>query len=288
MIRNIHSVVFSPTGRTRRAAIKLASRIGGRLGVPVRQDAFTLPGERENRRVYGSNDLVVFGIPVYAGRVPNKIVPWIKELFQMEGEADPEGGAEREGVRSKVPAVAIVTFGNRSEDSALRELQQILEGLGFCVFAAGAFAAPHAFAEIGLEHPTLSDKNHLESLADSAADALESGAPLKSVAIDGGREIGPYYTPCGTDGRPVNFLKARPKTDPALCDLCGLCACSCPMGSIPQAHPDTVTGICIKCQACIQVCPTHAKYLDDPGFLSHKAMLERDYRRPAESKIYLP
>jgi hypothetical protein len=30
-----------------------------------------------------------------------------------------------------------------------------------------------------------------------------------------------------------------------------------------------------------------AKYFDDPAFLSHKAMLERDYQRRAEAKWFV-
>ena len=48
-----------------------------------------------------------------------------------------------------------------------------------------------------------------------------------------------------------------------------------------------VTGICIKCQACIKKCPTHAKYFDDPAFLSHVAMLEQNYTRRAETEVFV-
>lgn len=54
--------------------------------------------------------------------------------------------------------MALVTFGNRSYDSSLTELRDELEKKDFLVFAAGAFAAPHAFAAIGREHPTEEDR----------------------------------------------------------------------------------------------------------------------------------
>ena len=38
-----------------------------------------------------------------------------------------------------------------------------------------------------------------------------------------------------------------------------------------------VTGVCIKCQACIKICPAHAKYFVDEAFLSHVEMLENTY-----------
>ena len=45
--------------------------------------------------------------------------------------------------------------------------------------------------------------------------------------------------------------------------------------------------MCIKCHSCVRNCPTGAKYFDDEAFLSHKAMLERDYTRRADAKIFL-
>ena len=55
------------------------------------------------------------------------------------------------------------------------------------------------------------------------------------------------------------------------------------MGSIDPEDVSNVTGICIKCHACVRECPAGAKYFDDEAFLSHKAMLERDFTRRAET-----
>ena len=107
------------------------------------------------------------------------------------------------------------------------------------------------------------------------------------IEVRGDDPVTAYYTPLGTDGKPAVFLKAKPKTDPEKCTKCGICATVCPMGSIPKDAPDTCTGICIKCHACVRNCPTGAKYFDDEAFLSHKAMLERDYTRRADAKIFL-
>ena len=59
------------------------------------------------------------------------------------------------------------------------------------------------------------------------------------------------------------------------------------MGSISAEDPAQVTGICIKCQACIKKCPVQAKYFDDPAFLSHVAMLEQNYTRRAEAELFV-
>ena len=70
------------------------------------------------------------------------------------------------------------------------------------------------------------------------------------------------------------------------CIHCGVCASLCPMGSINPDDVTEVVGVCIKCHSCVRNCPMGAKYFDDPAFLSHRAMLERDYTRRAEDKIF--
>ena len=65
-----------------------------------------------------------------------------------------------------------------------------------------------------------------------------------------------------------------------------MCASLCPMGSINPDDVTEVVGVCIKCHSCVRNCPMGAKYFDDPAFLSHRAMLERDYTRRAEDNIF--
>ena len=112
-----------------------------------------------------------------------------------------------------------------------------------------------------------------------------TGVPAP-VAVDGDANT-PYYRPLGSDGEPKNFLKTKTQTDRSKCTGCGVCAALCPMGSISREDPAEVTGVCIKCHSCVRNCPTGAKYFDDEAFLSHKAMLERDYTRRADAKIFL-
>ena len=112
---------------------------------------------------------------------------------------------------------------------------------------------------------------------------LAGGAPPLTVDHS---PLGGYYTPLEADGTPAKFLKARPVLDRGLCDGYGRCVPLCPMGSIDGTTLET-TGICIKCQACIQGCPRGARALSDSDFISHVAMLEQQCTRRAPNVILL-
>ena len=48
-----------------------------------------------------------------------------------------------------------------------------------------------------------------------------------------------------------------------------------------------VTGVCIKCQACVRKCTRKAKYFEDAAFLSHVAMLEQNFTDRKENALFL-
>ena len=194
----------------------------------------------------------------------------------------PAGG----GAPSGALAAAIVTFGNRSYDNALAELCAVLEGDGFHTVAGGAFVGRHAFTDkLAEDRPDWDDRKELKKIATAIADKVknltENPAP---VTVPGDPEA-PYYIPKGTDGEPAKFLKAKPRTDLTKCTNCGACARLCPMGAIDPEDVYSVPGTCIKCQACVRKCTKHAKYFDDPAFLSHVAMLEHTFTEPKKNEI---
>ncbi|HAD20295.1 MAG TPA: ferredoxin [Lachnospiraceae bacterium] len=279
MIRRIHAVYFSAGGNTAGTVMKTAASIGNRFGLRVQTDDFTRFRDHSRERTYGPEDLVIFGVPTYAGRVPNKMLPCIRQLFHGD----------------RTQAVALVTFGNRSFDSSLAELTEELTGNGFHVSAAAAVVCPHSFANIGGGRPDREDRKILKQFAADVVAKIRACEGIRpeddrlpeAVSLGDYGKVGPYYVPLGMDGQPAVFLKAKPKTDSRKCSRCGICAEGCPMGSISFENPAQVSGICIKCQACVKGCPQKAKYFDDPAFLSHKQKLETDYRRRAELKVFL-
>lgn len=265
----ITAVYFSPTGASRRLAECASRELGAYFGARVSELDLTPPAAREKSHAFGEGDLVVFSMPVYAGRLPNKILPCIQTQFC--------GGGAR--------ALLLCSYGNRSFGDALTEMRDELTANGFRPFAAAAMVSEHAFAgALATGRPDAEDLRALAAFARRAAKRAEMPPVLLPVA--GNSPAGPYYTPLGEDGQPAKFLKAKPKTDADCCAHCGLCAAACPMGSI-ETDGITVSGVCIKCYACVRKCPQGAKYFDDPAFLSHRAMLLKHYTARQENSFFL-
>ena len=273
-MQRVWAVYFSGTGTTEKVVTRMAKIAAEDLGAEYKTFCFNLPKDREGELSFGPEDLVVVGTPVYAGRVPNLLLPYIRDKVKGNGAL----------------AVPVSLFGNRNFDDGLIELRNVLEADGFHTVAGGAFVGEHSFSRtLGAGRPDAQDMALVEELAHKTAEKVKGleRAPEIPAYVAGCAPIRPYYTPRDRHGNPINILKVKPKTDMTKCGNCGWCAAHCPMGSIDPDDPSQVPGTCIKCCACVKGCPTGAKYYDDPGYLYHKSELEEVYARPAENALFV-
>lgn len=271
--RKVWAVYFSGTGTTEKTVTHIAKAIAKKLDTEFDTFSYTLPQNREQELIFSADDLVVFGSPVYAGRVPNVLLPYLTGKVKGNGAM----------------AVPVVLFGNRNFDDGLIELRNVLETDGFHTVAAAGFVGEHSFSRtLGAGRPDADDVALMDQFAVGVAEKVSAltELPQQPVAVRGEDPIRPYYTPRDRQGTPINILKVKPKTDPAKCTACGWCAAHCPMGSISPEDPSQVTGICIKCCACVKGCPTGAKYYDDAGYLYHQHELEEGYARRADVELF--
>lgn len=270
-MKRIVTVYFSPTGGTKKISTMLANSLGQSLMLPCEEINFTLPSAREKKYHFSAEDLVIIASPVYAGRLPNKIMPDFKQCFSGEDTL----------------VVPVVVYGNRSYGDALTELCLIMRDCGFHLIGTVAVVSHHAFSQtLAKDRPDEQDAAEIGAFAESLAKLIGEGRHQTQMLaedrfLENQPAVGAYYTPLKEDGTPAKFLKANPQTDFTICNHCGICVNACPMGSI--AANIEVNGICIKCQACVRKCPRHAKFFDNAQFLSHVRMLERDYTRRAEN-----
>jgi ferredoxin len=269
--KRVSAFYFSATGTTKKITEKLAMEISAMSGSDSCEIIdFTLPEARKKQYPFSDRDIVVVGVPVIAGRVPNIL---LKFLNTVKGN----GAA----------AVATVMYGNRNYDDALKELWDILEEDGFRVLSGCAFIGEHSFSDtLAKNRP---DEEDLKTAVDFAAKMIEKiNTSEIHVAKSRAKEkvYRDYYKPRDKEGNPVDFRKITPKTGSA-CTDCKICAEVCPMGSIDHEDVTILNGICIKCCACIKKCPVQAKYFDDENFIKHKRELEEEYETRKLPELFL-
>ena len=220
---NIHQIIFSPTGGTRRVSEILCTGMGKESVVTdlcVKVADIQLPNIHED-------DLAVIAMPVFAGRIPALALERLRMM-------NPHG----------TKCVVVAVFGNRAYDDALLELQDVASETGFRVIAAIAAIAEHSIIrKYGKGRPDTDDELTLRQFGADIMRKAESD-DCTMLQVPGNRpyrKIGKVPQPKGRRG----------------CNGCGLCAKHCPADAIPLSAPKTVdTAKCISCMKCVSVCPT--------------------------------
>ena len=272
-IERVWAIYFSATGTTEKITKTFASALAEVLQAEMKIYDFTSPAARGSFPGLGPADLAVVGMPTYAGRLPNLMLPYLQSI---------RGGGAL--------AVPVVTFGNRAYDNSLAELKKILDEHDFVTVAAGAFSCEHSFSyELGKGRPDAEDLkeciNFAHMTAEKVLNVAETCHPLSDFVVDGNPEA-QYFQPQDRYGNKFDFRKVKPLTNDQ-CINCGLCIRSCPMGAINPDDPSDITGKCIKCCSCFKKCPVSAKYFEDEGYLHHKDELEFLYGgRRASNKFF--
>lgn len=227
-------VYFSPTGTTRKVIMEAARNID------LKSVSFDLTVHKEKKPVlqFKKNDFVIFGIPVYSGRVPQTFLEYFDTL---KGDG--------------TPAALITTYGCREYEDALLELKTEVENRGFKVIGAGAFPTEHSIVRsIGLSRPNKSDMRIIADFGIQLNRRLKQEESFDGISIQ---------VPGNTPYRKYSRTPLYPKTDVSLCTECGACAKSCPSGAISLTDPKkTDTKKCITCLKCVRGCKRKARYVN--------------------------
>lgn len=232
----IHAMYVSPTHTTQKVVTEVAKEMAAKTGGELKEINATLPEERANSFAFSSDDILVFGLPVYGGRIPGFTEDMITNM---------------KGDNTKVVLCAV--YGNRHFDDALLEMRDLLHKNGFVTVAAGAFIGEHSFTDkVGTARPDEKDLQQAREFGQKAADKATNGS-LEQIEVYGNN---PYK-----ERGPAAPVAPRTTDD---CYDCMLCAKGCPVGAISFDNPREVDpNKCVKCCACVRVCPVNAKTFDD-------------------------
>ncbi|MCH1981760.1 EFR1 family ferrodoxin [Ruminococcus sp. OA3] len=270
MIEKVWAMYFSATDTTKTTVCRIADKLTEVFACEKGECDFTYPEAREKVYSFSEHDLVVFGTPVYAGRVPNVLLPFLRTVCG-----------------NNALAIPVVLFGNRNFDDALAELRDILSEDGFVCTAAAAFVGEHAFSDVLAKgRPDEDDLAFADQFALKLAAMVCNGTAKNRIEVPGESPQSEYFKPKGPDGNPIDIRRVKSYVNEN-CDNCGICAEVCPMGSISRADVREYTGICIKCGACVKKCPQKARYYTDKNFLFHREDLENRLTERGECSVWL-
>ena len=251
----ITTVYFSATYTTHRIVSHLAKRLSEEvIECDITNDTPT------KEIVIPKEEVLVVGIPVYAGRVPEMAV---ERICRFKGEG--------------TPAIAVAVYGNRDYDDALLELSDLLSDNGFQVISAGAFIAQHSiFPKVGAHRPDAEDYHQINVFADESNKILNKHLEkLLPIHIPGNR---PYKIPGS-----IPIFPSGTKS----CKECGKCVQLCPVGAISKEHPKDVDETkCIKCGRCIVVCPTQSRKFQGMVYTMAAIKFNLAYKERREPEMF--
>jgi ferredoxin/menaquinone-dependent protoporphyrinogen IX oxidase len=254
MIAQVNTLFFSPTETTAQICKQIANSLGCKT---VDYDLSLLKQRKKYANLsFKNNELLIVGIPVYSGRIPELLEDY---FMKLKG--------------NNTPAVFVVVYGNRDYDDALLELKNIFENRGFRAIAAAAFIGEHSFtAEVANNRPDALD---LET-------AVNFGLEIKQKLND---------LPKLTDQQLFvkgNFPYKERLPFPAMgpqtndnCINCGVCAEVCSVEAIDFTDFKNVDiEKCIRCNCCVKNCPQNAKTFTHETFIKIEEKLIKNFLFP--------
>ena len=257
-------VYFSPTRTTEKIIKSLSQSIESSK---IEFLNLTRPENRQQKVTLKQDELLIIGLPVYGGRVPNVLREWFTQLEANE-----------------TPAVCLSVYGNRHYDDHMIELKEMVTKQGCKAFAHAAFIAEHSFLcqppENYIPRPNSKD---LE-VAKDFGKAIQSKISL-AKSINDLTDI-PLIGELPTDIKDTlheDFIFVEDS-----CTNCGACAQLCPVDAINQTNC-TITNPekCIACCACIKFCPRNSRVMKPSKIYQYSKMMDKLLKKPNQIELFI-
>lgn len=258
-MKRLNLVYFSPTGSTQ-SVLRVAAKS---FNTEITEHDLTDYTAREVQLAFETDDFVIFGFPVYGGRVP--------ETFRDR----------LNGIKGRRTAAALIaTYGNREYEDALLEMKDIAKSNGFLPIGAAAVVTEHSvIRSIAAGRPDAKDRAFLEDFC--------SELRKKIAAISSEENFAEIMVPGKKPYRRYMKLPMAPVVTSS-CTACGLCAKRCPVGAISEQNSrKTDKKVCIGCMRCVRVCPKKARHLPKLKMAVGKFYLSSAERIRKEPEMYL-
>jgi ferredoxin len=216
----------------------------------------------------GEDELLIIGVPVYMGRVPDLLSGWFQAL-----------------TLHRTPTVCVVVYGNRAYENALLELRDLVAARGGTPVAGASFIGEHSFSSSELPasagRPDTTDLQQAEDFGRRVAERLKNiagFAPDHELTVPGTLPYGGV-----TKLWNVDFIAVGEG-----CIHCGACAAHCPTGAIDARDSAIVDSAkCITCCSCIKLCPTQSRSKKPGPVMDASLRVHTRFAEPKQPEFFL-
>ena len=234
------AIFFSPTNST----LKITTTISDALKFEKLQDLnLTFPSKRRLENIGAKADILIFGVPVYMGKIPSMVVPTIKNMIGKN--------------RWIIP---IAVYGNVQVSNVLSEMIYLFREQGFRILAAGSFIGEHSFTsndlKLAIDRPDYEDLRVARYFGLKIRKKMESKP--KEIEIVGQK---PDLSEVNFEYRAKSFIKIH-RAHEEKCNRCMGCWSICPTEAIDMDTLEINEEQCIRCCACVKCCKFNVREME--------------------------
>ena len=247
----VSKVYFSPSGTTEKIVNEVAKNFN------MNRENYDLLSFDEEKSF--SDELVIFGIPVFDGRIPKLAC---KRLSKMKG--------------NNTKAIVILNYGNMDYGDALLELTELLKENNFQIVGVATTVSQNSlFNQIGHNRPDESDMKKINEFSQKIVEKLKNNEE-NEIFVSGYKPYSAYRTP-----------EFSINCDENLCVECLDCVYTCPEEAIMENTP-TMTNIddCTRCSTCINVCSEAARSFSGDAYNQEMQNAVENFYDRKEAEFY--